>query len=228
MRRSFFLTFEGLDGSGKTTHLRLLAEALERQGLPVLVTHQPGDTTLGERIRALLLDAKTTDIAPMTEMALMFADRTQSIQQIISPALEAGKIVICDRFTDSTEAYQGGGRKLGSDAVLALHRVLCRNLQPDLTILLLPPLEISLARTCSRSSNSQTGGDADRFEREKRAFHERVFARYREIAARETTRVVAIEGDLPVEAIQERILRVVQERLVAFRLYIPPNISSPA
>ncbi len=208
MRRGFFLTFEGLDGSGKTTQLRLLAEALEQQGLPILVTRQPGDTALGERIRALLLDAKTTGVAPMTEMALMFADRAQSIQQIISPALEAGKIVLCDRFTDSTEAYQGGGRELGSDAVLALHRVLCGNLQPDLTILLLPPLEISLARTRSRSSNAQTDA-ADRFERERRTFHEKVFAKYREIAAREATRVVAIKGDLPIEEIQERIVQVV-------------------
>ena len=148
----------------------------------------------------------------MTEMALMFADRAQSIQQIIAPALAVGKIILCDRFTDSTEAYQGGGRELGSDAVLALHRVLCGNLQPDLTILLLPPLEISLARTRSRAS-SQAGGDADRFEREKRAFHERVFSKYREISDRETTRVVAIEDDLPVKTIQERILRIVQERL---------------
>ncbi len=209
MRRGFFLTFEGLDGSGKTTQLRLLAEALERQGLPVLVTRQPGDTALGERIRALLLDAKTTDIAPMTEMALMFADRAQSIREIIAPALEAGKIVLCDRFTDSTEAYQGGGRELGSDAVLTLHRVLCGNLQPDLTILLLPPLEISLARARSRSSGPQTGGDTDRFEREKRTFHEKVFAKYREISARETTRVVVIEDDLSVEVVQKRIVQVV-------------------
>ncbi len=227
MRRGFFLTFEGLDGSGKTTHLRLLTEALERQGVPILVTRQPGDTALGERIRALLLDAKTTGVAPMTAMALMFADRAQSIQEIIAPALEARKIVLCDRFTDSTEAYQGGGREIGSDAVLTLHRVLCGNLQPDLTILLLPPLEISLARTRSRAS-SQTDGDADRFEREKRAFHEKVFAKYREIAARETTRVVAIEGDLPVEAIQERILHVVQGRLQGVAPEHSLNAPSPA
>ncbi len=229
MRRGFFLSFEGLDGSGKTTQLRLLAASLEEQGLPVLVTRQPGDTALGERIRALLLnnktleetkpDSKAADIAPMAEMALMFADRAQSIRQIIAPALAAGQIVLCDRFTDSPEAYQGGGRELGSEVVLALHRLLCNDLQPDLTILLLPDLEASMARARGRRTTLQTGketqgaSEADRFEQENKTFYAKVFAKYQVIAARETARVVALQGDLSMKATQERILQVVQERL---------------
>ncbi|HEX4022954.1 MAG TPA: dTMP kinase [Acidobacteriaceae bacterium] len=218
MSRGFFLTFEGLDGSGKTTQLRRLAESLERQGLSVLTTRQPGDTAIGERIRSMLLDSKleanTGGIAPLAEMALMFADRAQSIREIIAPALEAGKIVLCDRFTDSTEAYQGGGRELGSDVVLELHRVLCGDMQPDLTILLLPDLDASLARARRRNTRQQkSGSDENRFEQENRAFYERVRAKYVAIAARDSVRVIAIEGDLPIETSQQRILESVQQRL---------------
>ena len=214
MSRGFFLTFEGLDGSGKSTQLRLLAQALTAIGKTAITTRQPGDTLLGERIRTLLLDSKTQSVAPMTEMALMFADRAQSICEIIAPALHAGKIVLCDRFTDSTEAYQGGGRELGSEPVLALHRVLCGNLQPDLTILLLPDLDASLTRARRRNTRQQeASGNENRFEQENRAFYKRVEAKYHEIAVRDAMRVLTIKGDHPVETIQERILQSVLERM---------------
>src|SRR5580658_8507772 len=125
MPRGLFITFEGLDGSGKTTQSRRLAAWLKSRfpaQEPVL-TRQPGGTAMGDRLRALLLDSRQTGLAPMTEMALMFADRAQAIAEVIQPALDQGRIVICDRFTDSTEAYQGGGREIGSQPVLELHRL---------------------------------------------------------------------------------------------------------
>src|SRR6201985_784390 len=150
MPRGYFITFEGLDGSGKTTQLRRLATYLESQGHTVGTLRQPGGTALGDRIRAVLLDSKSEaalgPIAPNAEMALMFADRAQSIAEVILPALDDGKIILCDRYTDSSEAYQGGGRQLGSQRILEMHRAACDNLQPDLTILLLSSLESSLRR----------------------------------------------------------------------------------
>lgn len=214
--RGFFLTFEGLDGSGKTTQIRLLRQALEGYPYSIVETRQPGGTATGDRIRALLLDSKSTGIAPRAELAMMFADRAQSIQEIIEPALAAGSLVLCDRFTDSTEAYQGGGRGLGSAIVLDLHRLLCGNLQPDLTLLLLPDLAASLTRARRRNARN-TQVDESRFESEKDAFFTRVHAKYREIAAREPQRVVTIEGDLNIHEVQQQVLQAVTERLQAWR-----------
>ena len=214
MSRGFFITFEGLDGSGKSTQIRLLARTLQAQGRTVTTTRQPGGTELGDQIRAILLNSSTQNVAPLAEMALMFADRAQSIYQLIEPALAAGQIVLCDRFTDSTEAYQGGGRGLGSARVLALHRAVCGDLWPDLTILLLPNLDASLARARRRNGRQLARGtDENRFEAEERSFYERVFLKYQEIAARESSRVVTIADDLPVEAIETRIAEVVAERV---------------
>jgi len=214
MSRGFFITFEGLDGSGKSTQLRLLAKALQARGRAVTTTRQPGGTELGDQVRALLLNSKTQYVAPLAEMALMFADRAQSIHQIIQPALAKGQIVLCDRFTDSTEAYQGGGRSLGSERVLAMHRAVCGDLWPDLTLLLLPDLDASLARARRRNVRQQTqAADENRFEAEERAFYERVFSQYREIAARDVLRVVTIADDAPIDAIEKRIVKIVEERL---------------
>jgi dTMP kinase len=189
---------------------------------PVLI-RQPGGTVTGDRIRALVLDSRSTGLAPMTEMALMFADRAQAIAEIIQPALDAGKIVLCDRFTDSTEAYQGGGRQLGSEPVLELHRLVCGNLQPDLTLLLLPSLESSLVRARRRNqrvqaqadpeSSPQATPDENRFESEQDSFYIRVWQKYREIALREPTRVVLIEGDLAIDEVHEKIVEAVSNRL---------------
>ncbi len=230
MPRGFFITFEGLDGSGKSTQIKRLAAWFEKlheaantaaeswaepPGRAPVVTRQPGGTEIGDRIRALALDSRGTRLAPMTEMALMFADRAQAIAEVIQPALDQGRIVICDRFTDSTEAYQGGGRELGSEIVLELHRLLCRDLQPDLTLMLLPPVEASLARAQRRNERSvaQNGRDEGRFEREEIEFHRRVLNKYREIAARERRRVVLIEGDGSIEEVHEGVVAAVAERL---------------
>ncbi|HEY1649423.1 MAG TPA: dTMP kinase [Terracidiphilus sp.] len=216
MPRGLFITLEGLDGSGKTTQIKRLAAWLGKRGIPVVQTRQPGGTATGDRIRELLLDARSGALAPMAEMALMFADRAQAIAEVILPALDAGKIVLCDRFTDSTEAYQGGGRELGSETVLALHRLVCGNLQPDLTLLLLPSFSVSLARARRRNDRveEQTGKNEGRFESEQDAFFWRAWQKYREIAAREPERVVLIEGDLTIEDVYEQIVEAVAERLV--------------
>jgi dTMP kinase len=212
--RGLFVTFEGLDGSGKTTQLRRLAQWLEAAGREVTVTRQPGDTRIGERIRSLILDSRTENLAPKAELGLMFSDRAQGIAEIIEPALAQGRIVLCDRFTDSTEAYQGGGRQLGSEVVLNLHAAMCGNLQPDLTILLLPDFENSLRRARSRNIRAaRQGKDENRFEKEDELFYRRVWDAYRQIAARDPVRVIAIEGDHSIEDVHQRIVEVVQQQL---------------
>ena len=176
MLRGLFITLEGLDGSGKSTQLKRLAAWMQKRGIQPVVTRQPGGTATGDRIRELLLDSRSSKLAPMAEMALMFADRAQAIAEVIAPALAAGSTVLCDRFTDSTEAYQGGGRELGSAAVLELHRLICGPIQPDLTLLLLPSLAISLQRARQRNerTSAQAGIDENRFEGEQDAFYSRV------------------------------------------------------
>jgi dTMP kinase len=231
MPRGLFITLEGLDGSGKTTQIKRLAAWLTHRNPAqnVVLTRQPGGTETGDRIRALVLDSHSSGLTPMAEMALMFADRAQCIAQVIQPALDAGKIVLCDRFTDSTEAYQGAGRELGSAGVLELHRLLCGNLQPDLTLLLLPSLESSLARARRRNQRvadqsaqpeqpgqaGPTAPDENRFEQEQDAFYFRVWQKYKEIAAREPQRVVLIEGDLTIDEVYEKIIAAVSAKLLA-------------
>src|SRR5581483_132385 len=180
MSRGKFITIEGLDGCGKSTQLEKLADALRRDGLQPVVTREPGGTATGDKIRGILLSSGTANLSPFAELALMFASRAQHIQEVIQPALAAGTVVLCDRFTDSTEAYQGGGRKLGSEPVLQLHRILCGNLQPDLTILMdsdvAASVERARRRNKSRSENAES--DENRFEQESRAFFERVRTAY--------------------------------------------------
>ncbi len=218
----FFLTFEGLDGSGKSTQLRKLAAHLEAQGLDVTVTRQPGGTHIGDRVRRLLLDSKTEHLDATTELGLMFSDRAQCNAEVIAPALHGGNVVLCDRFTDSTEAYQGGGRQLGSEVVLRMHKLMCGGLNPDLTILLLADFDKSLHRARRRNDRNATAErDEGRFEREDQEFHRRVYDKYREIAAREPNRVVLIDGDRPIDTIQREITALVDQKLRASGL-LPP------
>jgi dTMP kinase len=217
-RRGKFITFEGLDGTGKSTQMRKLAATLRAAGHKVVETREPGGTTTGEKIRKVLLDSRTSGLDPLAEMALMFASRSQHIAEVIAPALEHGSIVLCDRFTDSTEAYQGSGRRLGSDAVLELHRVLCGNLQPDLTLLLDSNATTSVNRARRRNKRGGKGGarghaDENRFEQETRAFFGRVHEGYLAIAAREPQRVVVVDARGTPAQTHQRIVGVVSQRL---------------
>jgi dTMP kinase len=225
-RRGKFITFEGLDGTGKSTQLRKLATALRAAGHKVVETREPGGTATGEKIRRVLLDSATEGLSPLAEMALMFASRAQHIAEVIQPALDHGQIVLCDRFTDSTEAYQGSGRKLGSEAVLELHRVLCGDLQPDLTILLDsdPAMSVGRARERNRRAshharkhaNKHAGkhhGDENRFEQQNRAFFARVHEGYVAIAAREPQRVASVDARGTPQQTHRRIMDVVGRKL---------------
>jgi len=216
-RRGKFITFEGLDGTGKSTQMRKLAVALRAAGHKVIETREPGGTPTGEKIRKVLLDSGTAGLNPLAEMALMFASRAQHIAEVIEPGLAAGSIVLCDRFTDSTEAYQGSGRKLGSAAVLELHRVLCGALQPELTILLdsNPHASVNRARRRNeRDSKSSTRGhDENRFERETRAFFGRVREGFAAIAKREQGRVVVVDARGTPGQTHSKILETVRKKL---------------
>lgn len=214
-RRGKFITFEGLDGCGKSTQSERLAASLRANGLPVVVTREPGGTATGEKIRQLLLDTRTSNLTPMAELALMFASRVQHIEEIIKPALASGQIVLCDRFTDSSEAYQGGGRKLGSKPVLELHRVLCGDLKPDLTILMDSDVGASVERARRRNqARSKTDtSDENRFEQESRAFFSRVHAAYMEISKREPERVFVVDARGTPDQTHAKILEIVRTKL---------------
>jgi dTMP kinase len=220
-RRGKFITFEGLDGVGKSTQMRKLATALRAAGYKVIETREPGGTPTGEKIRRVLLDSATEGLSPLAEMALMFAARAQHIAEVIQPALDHGQVVLCDRFTDSTEAYQGSGRKLGSQPVLELHRVLCGDMQPDLTVLLDsdPAMTVGRARRRNRRSadrahkNASQHADENRFEQQSRSFFSRVHEGYGAIAARETQRVVAVDARGTPAQTHSKIMAAVGKKL---------------
>ncbi len=216
-KRGKFITFEGLDGCGKSTQLNRLAEVLRARGFEVVTTREPGGTPIGERVRAVLLDSRTQGLDPMAELALMFASRAQQIAQVILPNIEAGRWVLCDRYTDSSEAYQGGGRQLGSAAILDLHRVLCRGLQPDMTVLMDSEVAASVARARRRNAQakgeSAEGADENRFERENRAFFTRVHDTFNLIAEREPERVFKVDARRKQDVVHREIVEEVKKRL---------------
>jgi dTMP kinase len=216
--RGKFITFEGLDGCGKSTQMEKLAAVLRAQGLSVVVTREPGGTATGEKIRRLLLDTATAGLSPLAELALMFASRAQHIAEVILPALAEGSVVLCDRFTDSTEAYQGGGRKLGSQPVLALHRILCGDLQPDLTLLMDSDVTASVERARRRNKadtakNGRGRNDENRFEQESRAFFGRVHSAYLAIAARDSHRVALVDARGTASQTHTRIVEIVRRKV---------------
>lgn len=195
-----------MDGCGKTTQMRWLGKRLRAAGHSVLETIEPGGTEIGSQIRGILLDSANRELAPTTELLLYFAARAQNVDQLILPALSQGKIVLSDRFTDSSLAYQGYGRGLGAETVMALDRIACRGLKPDLTLL----VEIDLATSQARAeARNRHGNRTDRMEEQEAAFYKRVREAYSRMAAAEPARFRIIDGRASIEEVAERIWNVV-------------------
>jgi dTMP kinase len=206
-----FVTFEGIEGSGKSTQAGRLAARL---GMHTVLTQEPGGTVIGGLIRGLLLDHAHRALAPAAEVLLFFADRAQHVAELIRPALAKGHSVVSDRYTDSSLAYQGYGRGMDRDLIRAVAKLATGGLQPDLTILLDVPVDVGLARARSR-------GPHDRLEAELREFHDRVRAGYLEMAAAEPARWVRLDGEGPAEEVARRVAAAAEARGVLGRHAVP-------
>ncbi len=196
-----FITLEGIEGVGKTTLMKFLAEYFHQREVPLLVTREPGGTSLADDIRHFLLSEHEEKVQPETELLLMFAARAQHVKNVLSPALEAGKLVICDRFTDTTYAYQGAGRGVNKTKIEMLEKVVQDGLKPELTILLDAPIDICLARIKERKKT-------DRFESETKQFFQKARNAYLEMAAAEPERFRIINADQPIEILHEELLKL--------------------
>ena len=196
-----FITVEGIEGAGKTTNIDFIHQQLQAAGRDVVLTREPGGTPLGEAIRGLLLDPAYTGMDSTCELQLMFAARAEHLAKVVWPALEQGQWVLCDRFTDATYAYQGGGRGIDGGVIARLEELVQGDFRPDLTLLLDVPVEIGLARASKR-------GALDRFEQEKVAFFERVRNAYLEMAQRSPDRYRVIDASLPLNDVQNQIAAI--------------------
>ncbi len=210
--RGLFITFEGPEGSGKSTQLGMLAVRLREAGKKVFETAEPGGTPIGMQIRRVLLDAQNREMRPVTELLLMFACRAQNVDEWILPALAEGQIVLSDRFTDSTLVYQGIARGLGAELVYEVDRIACRGLAPDLTLVIDIDTETGLKRAHARNRRMQ---DVEtRLDEQSVSFHERVREAYRQLAADEPARVKLIDGARPVETVAADVWQTVEPVLL--------------
>ncbi len=197
-KKARFITLEGGEGVGKTTNMNFVAGLLAEKGINVVKTREPGGTRLAEKIRQLLLDKQDEAVEPNAELLLMFAARAQHLEQVIKPALERGDWVLCDRFTDATYAYQGGGRGMPMATIAWLEQLVQGDLRPDLTLLLDAPVETGMMRAGKRSA-------PDRFEQEKHAFFEKVRQSYLMLAEQHQQRFAVIDASQPLEEVQQAI-----------------------
>lgn len=205
---SLFITFEGIEGSGKTSHIAAVVAEMKRLGLPYLLTREPGGTEIGDDIRDILLNPKNTSMVPETELALYLASRKQHIEEVIIPSLWEGKHVLCDRFEDSSVAYQGYARSLGMDHVRKLSREVGIDLKPDVTVLLDLPPEIGLERARGRPLTGDT-----RFENEKLEFHRAVREGYLILAKNEPDRIWVVDAGGDLEVVSKEVVSLVMNRL---------------
>jgi len=203
-----FITIEGIEGVGKTTNINFIEQYLRQAGKDILLTREPGGTVIGEKIRALLLDAKQAHIEDDAELLMMFAARAQHLAELIKPALEENKWVICDRFTDATYAYQGGGRGIAFERIAQLEQWVQGELRPDVTLLLDLPVQQGLERAGQRS-------EPDRFEREKTEFFERVRRAYLDMARAEPQRYRMIDASVALTEVQAQVQTILDELLAA-------------
>ncbi len=207
-----FITFEGIEGSGKSTQILLLANYLSAHGKSVTLTREPGGTTIGDQARRILLDPANTRLDPKAELLLYAAGRAQHLAELIAPELASGRIVLCDRFSDATLAYQGYGRGLDLELIRTLDRIVTDGMRPDLTILLDIDAAAGLAR--ARGRNSRVGLESEaRFENEDLSFHERVRQGYLDLAKREPGRFCIMDASLRPEEIQNGLRRSIDELL---------------
>jgi dTMP kinase len=212
---SLFITFEGVEGSGKTTQIRRLKEYLTQKGIPCKVTREPGGCPIGERIRKILLNPDHREMAPLGELFLYEASRTQHVREVIEPLLKRGTVVLCDRFTDASVAYQGYGRKVDLNLVGRLNRLSSGGVRPDVTFLLDCPIDLGLKRAIRRN-RALNQEKEDRFEREKVEFHRRVREGYLSIAKKEPQRVRVIDTRQTEERVFEKIRKIV-DNLIGFK-----------
>jgi dTMP kinase len=206
--QGLFITFEGMDGSGKTTQMHRLAARLRGLGRSAIETAEPGGPPIAQKIRRILLDSANQELSPTTELLLYFASRAQNVDEWILPAMERGEIVLSDRFTDSSLVYQGCGRGLGSDAVIALDRIACRGLKPDLTILVDVDAEASLAR--ARARNAAEPHCETRMDDQSLDFHRKVYEAYHALAKAEPERVKLVDGRTDIDSIERAVWDVVR------------------
>ncbi len=212
-----FITFEGIEGSGKTTQVRELRSFLENRGYRCRLTREPGGTAVGEKIRGILLDPANRAICPHAELLLYIADRVQHVTEVIRPALAEGRVVICDRFADASVVYQGVARDLDAELVVALHRLVLGELAPDITILLDLPVETGLRRAWERIHAGPAEAAESRFEEETLDFHRRVWQGYLDLARREFHRFVIIDAERAPSRVTSDIIAAVAPRLEALR-----------
>lgn len=209
----YFITFEGIEGCGKTTQIKLLAEQLESLGYSVLLTREPGGCPIADKIRSILLDADNRGMSPQTELLMYAAARAQHVSEVILPALKQGKVVLCDRFTDATIAYQSYGRGIDPDTVQTLNQMACQSVFPDLTVLIDCEVTTGLERA-RRRIESNSGPREERFELEALDFHQRVRDGYLAIAHHEPQRFITVDGSGAWDVIAEVIAaQVLQNRL---------------
>ena len=201
-----FITLEGIEGSGKTTQIRHIAEYIKSKGQDCVITREPGGTDIGKKIRTILLDSNSKGLDPSAELLLYVADRIQHVNEVIHPALSLGKIVLCDRYFDATVAYQGFARGIDMDLITMLHKKVVENLRPDITILLDLPAETGLKRAWEQINNGARTSAETRFEEEKITFHENVRAGYLELARMEPERFRIIDAARNEKTVKEDIL----------------------
>ena len=208
-----FITLEGIEGSGKTTQIRQLSTYIEATGYRCVTTREPGGTSIGDKIRAILLNPENNDLSPISELLLYMADRAQHLNSLVKPALDAGKIVLCDRYFDATVVYQGIARGLDTELIYSLHRLLFEDLKPEVTFLLDLPPSVGLARAWKQIDDGIRSGGESRFEEETLAFHEKVRAGYLELARLEAKRFTVIDASQDEKQVQMDIREVLSSVL---------------